>query len=142
MPVTLSHARVLLHARGDESGAAAIRAEAISATSTHITIEPERLRAILRTLPVRAAGSVLAPEPSLDAMATSAAYALWRAVAAATHGAQVLVTPETFSVRQETCGLCPHRDPAARFRLGKCRVCGCTRLKLWLATERCPLGKW
>lgn len=23
-----------------------------------------------------------------------------------------------------------------------CRKCGCTGLKHWLATERCPLGKW
>ena len=24
----------------------------------------------------------------------------------------------------------------------RCRKCGCTALKPWLATEKCPLGKW
>ena len=47
-----------------------------------------------------------------------------------------LVTKETFDARFATCSACEHWA-------GKtCRKCGCTKLKLWLATERCPLDKW
>lgn len=42
------------------------------------------------------------------------------------------------------CNLCPHWKPDGNWGLGECTApgCGCTRAKVWLATERCPLGKW
>jgi hypothetical protein len=42
------------------------------------------------------------------------------------------------------CDLCPHWKPEGNWGLGECTApgCGCTRAKVWLATERCPLGKW
>lgn len=33
-------------------------------------------------------------------------------------------------------------DACADWVGGRCRRCGCTGLKLWLATERCPAGRW
>jgi hypothetical protein len=53
-------------------------------------------------------------------------------------------TREQYDSRMVICGHCPHWDGKARFGLGICRApgCGCSRFKQWLASERCPLGKW
>ena len=77
-------------------------------------------------------------------LATRAAYAAWRAAAAALHGERVLVTEDEYAARSVACESCPHWDGAARAGLGKCNApnCGCTKLKRWLATETCPLRKW
>jgi hypothetical protein len=51
---------------------------------------------------------------------------------------------ETAAARAAICADCEFWAKDARFGLGKCRAkgCGCTSLKLWLATEKCPKGKW
>jgi hypothetical protein len=36
----------------------------------------------------------------------------------------------------------PGWDHSAYGGIGRCRKCGCTALKLRLATAKCPLGKW
>lgn len=53
-------------------------------------------------------------------------------------------SPEVYAARSAICNACPHWDGAARRGLGKCKApgCGCTGLKRWLETEKCPLGKW
>jgi hypothetical protein len=50
----------------------------------------------------------------------------------------------TYMRRSSVCDNCTYWDGGARLGLGTCKApgCGCTRLKRWLATERCPLGKW
>lgn len=55
------------------------------------------------------------------------------------------ITPrEARTHRAKTCAGCPLWSSRARFGLGKCRhsKCGCTRLKVWIASESCPAGKW
>ena len=55
------------------------------------------------------------------------------------------VTAEQYKERALICEKCPLWDGLARFGLGKCKACGCTGLKRWLATERCthPQGsRW
>lgn len=54
------------------------------------------------------------------------------------------VSGETYAARASACEACPMWDGAARLGLGKCNApgCGCTKLKRWLATEKCPLCKW
>ncbi len=49
-----------------------------------------------------------------------------------------------FTLRLAQCRACPHWDEAARAGVGKCNhpKCGCTKAKLWLASERCPIGRW
>jgi hypothetical protein len=42
--------------------------------------------------------------------------------------------------RSKTCGY--RFDENANGGAGKCTKCGCTKLKHWLATSRCPVGKW
>lgn len=49
-------------------------------------------------------------------------------------------TPDRdLQARRVTCAACPDHQPELP---QKCRLCGCTALKLELATERCPVGKW
>lgn len=51
-----------------------------------------------------------------------------------------VVEEAVYARRTEVCLACPFWDGNARFGLGKCKApgCGCTGLKRWLATERCP----
>ena len=53
-----------------------------------------------------------------------------------------VVDRQTFTARLANCAACPFWKPRARFTLGKCEKCGCTKLKHWLATERCPDKRW
>ena len=79
-------------------------------------------------------------EPSLLELAKNFTTALTRWVKA---GAPV-VNEEVYRERISICETCEYWKPEARMGLGKCSApgCGCTKLKLWLKTERCPLGKW
>ena len=55
---------------------------------------------------------------------------------------------DTFKARLTACRgdagtpRCPMFRPHDVFGMGRCGKCGCTSLKLFLATERCPLDKW
>lgn len=55
-----------------------------------------------------------------------------------------LATKPQRNVRAAICSACPYWHPAGNLWLGECRApgCGCTRAKIWLASEKCPLGKW
>lgn len=46
--------------------------------------------------------------------------------------------------RGGACAACDFWHPLGNLGLGECRApsCGCTRLKRWVATEKCPEGKW
>ncbi|MCX7887424.1 MAG: hypothetical protein N3B01_09270 [Verrucomicrobiae bacterium] len=49
---------------------------------------------------------------------------------------------QTLAARRTTCLACQHWQPLARAGLGRCRLCGCTKLKWHIATARCPLNLW
>lgn len=55
-----------------------------------------------------------------------------------------VVDEVTYRARSVTCEGCEMWDGVAWLGLGKCKApgCGCTRLKRWLSTEKCPLKKW
>lgn len=53
-----------------------------------------------------------------------------------------MATDEQQAQRRSICDECPMWDATAFGGRGKCRKCGCGGLKLKLATEKCPLGKW
>lgn len=55
-----------------------------------------------------------------------------------------VVSESEYRLRTQACEGCEFWDGKARFGLGKCKApgCGCTKLKRFLATEKCPLGKW
>lgn len=46
--------------------------------------------------------------------------------------------------RRNACLNCVYWDRKARNGFGKCNhsKCGCTQVKWWLASEKCPDGKW
>ncbi len=37
---------------------------------------------------------------------------------------------------------CDEWNPNSYFKLGNCKVCGCTRGKWYVPNSECPLGKW
>lgn len=49
---------------------------------------------------------------------------------------------EDVDQRKAICSLCVHWDERGFHGWGKCRKCGCSALKLYLATEKCPIGRW
>jgi hypothetical protein len=76
--------------------------------------------------------------PSVMEMAANftGAMARWAKAGFATVGGQA------YEARFATCKGCDKWDGNANAGMGKCRACGCSVLKLWLKTERCPLSKW
>jgi len=74
------------------------------------------------------------PEPTLQQMAANftAAMADWTKAGFRT------VERAVYEKRHTTCQACFYWDAPARGGLGKCRICGCTKFKLWLATTKCP----
>jgi hypothetical protein len=48
-------------------------------------------------------------------------------------------TEEQYNDRLDICRGCEYWKDGA---IGRCMKCGCAGLKLWLKTERCPIGKW
>ena len=49
---------------------------------------------------------------------------------------------ELLESRLQICKSCEFWLSEAYAGLGKCKVCGCTKFKLNLKTEKCPKGKW
>jgi hypothetical protein len=55
----------------------------------------------------------------------------------------VVVSPEDLEKRLAICRNCEKFDAEALNGTGRCKLCGCsTALKLKMATEKCPIGKW
>ncbi len=87
--------------------------------------------------------------PTLVDFVGNFAEAAMRAKAFAEHhGFKALfVSKKEFEQRlNEGCRKCPGRywEEDARLGLSKCShpQCGCTRLKLWLRSEKCPMNVW
>ena len=55
-----------------------------------------------------------------------------------------LASNKIIGQRKDFCMKCSFWEHGARLGLGKCNheKCGCTKIKWWLATESCPIGKW
>lgn len=53
-----------------------------------------------------------------------------------------VTSPELLTSRRESCAGCKWFRPSRVPWLAGCRRCGCSGIKLHMATERCPLGKW
>lgn len=76
--------------------------------------------------------------PSLIVQAGNVARAAGRVVAAIAKGDQVLAPEPVREQRLAICEACEFFDANQR----RCTKCGCGGLKVHLATERCPVGKW
>ena len=53
-----------------------------------------------------------------------------------------VVSRAVFIERLSTCFSCGEWDKRAYFGFGKCKICGCTMGKHWLATSECPKMLW
>lgn len=80
------------------------------------------------------------PEPTVAELAQNFASALARWA----NAGFAVADQATHADRMAVCRACSHWEGGARLGLGACRApgCGCTRFKHWLASEKCPLGKW
>ena len=123
------------------------RADALTAAEMagdYVTLSREQMEALrLKYRPDRRASAAApSPEPTVAELATNAGFAAWRAAAAIVNGERLLVTEAEYRTRSAVCEPCEFWDGSARAGLGKCSApgCGCTKLKRWLATERC--GRW
>lgn len=84
--------------------------------------------------------------PGMIPRAVSLARSIGRWVA---NGAKV-VSEAVLNQRLDQCqgntelgiSRCPHWNGSRLFGTMQCGKCGCTKLKLYLPTERCPIGKW
>lgn len=83
--------------------------------------------------------SLLGP-PSVKAIVGN----LFSALAREFKGGFKVVAKNIFESRLTTCRSCPYWEDDARMGLGKCNhpKCGCTRLKLHLASQSCPQNLW
>jgi hypothetical protein len=52
------------------------------------------------------------------------------------------VTDEQHAERKATCSACPYWQGESYFGYGKCSKCGCSALKLFWKSEKCPIDKW
>lgn len=52
------------------------------------------------------------------------------------------VSAEKHQERLDICAQCRFWRPSAFMGMGKCKKCGCSGVKLWLSTSRCPINKW
>ena len=80
------------------------------------------------------------PEPSKHDLISNFSVAVSKWIAA---GFPILKEND-FKERFKICSNCEFWNSSARFNLGKCNhnKCGCTKFKLWMETESCPIGKW
>ncbi len=77
--------------------------------------------------------------PSLFQQATNAVQAVGSVVASAVRGEAVTVPQEEQDRRLVICHACEFWDAAQ----ARCSKCGCFGAwKTWLASQRCPIGKW
>lgn len=53
-----------------------------------------------------------------------------------------VISDEEFDRRLSICRSCEFWKEGGNLYLGKCEKCGCTKFKLKLATESCPIGNW
>jgi predicted Zn-ribbon and HTH transcriptional regulator len=53
-----------------------------------------------------------------------------------------LAPSEVYASRLDTCKTCDSWSNNAFLGAGSCAKCGCSGVKLKLATSKCPIGKW
>lgn len=53
-----------------------------------------------------------------------------------------VTTHDVVQSRLETCRTCGYWSGESSPFHTACRKCGCTGIKMWMATSRCPIGKW
>jgi hypothetical protein len=88
-------------------------------------------------------GDMLNPSPERASLPKKARR-LGAALVRWTRGGWALAERRARAGRRAACLACPYWRSGGNLGMGECTApgCGCSRFKRWLATERCPLGKW
>ena len=138
MTIRFPVANLPLHCRGRSEGFSDAVMAAAQIIDGQIVIDSEDWQQLVRQ---HVGSATTSPaEPTLAELAANftTALARWSAAGFPT------VSAEAYAARAAACDACEHWQPQARLGLGKCAApgCGCTSLKRWLATEKCPQGKW
>lgn len=82
-------------------------------------------------------------EPTLIKRWTISSKGVAKAVERWSKGGFTIADEKLYNDRKSVCATCEEWDTKGFFNMGKCNQCGCnTAVKLKLATESCPLGKW
>lgn len=77
--------------------------------------------------------------PSFMTMAKNAVVAAASVVDSIVHGEAVTVPQEEQDRRLAICKSCEKFDPVQE----RCTLCGCYgKWKTWIASQKCPIGKW
>lgn len=76
--------------------------------------------------------------PTISEMAASFARSAKQWIAGGAH----TLSFEQYHQRLTTCQGCDRWNGEAFFGFGKCGKCGCSGVKLYMNTEKCPLNKW
>jgi hypothetical protein len=82
--------------------------------------------------------------PTISEKAVNIGKAVVRIAGAVVTGEPVFVSDEIYAARLKVCNACGLWKPDGNGGLGECghKSCGCTKLKLKLATEVCPMKFW
>lgn len=92
-----------------------------------------------REFVIREANGGTSVYPPLREQLGNAASAVGRVAYAMMHGQHIAVDQDEQNRRLAICRDCEFFDATQ----GRCMKCGCFgAFKSWLATERCPIGKW
>lgn len=84
------------------------------------------------------------PTPPVRSAAAVKLFNLKRAMKKWVASGCQLAPSKVRKIRSSICSMCPYWNGDGNIGLGECKApgCGCTRAKVWLATESCPIGKW
>jgi len=86
--------------------------------------------------PCSEATDVLIPEPTLAELAVNFTSSVSRWAA----GGFPVVAEDEYQHRQMICSACEFWRTDGLF--AHCGKCGCSRLKAWMGTSKCPINKW
>ncbi len=111
-----------------------------SAWQAHLANRPRKSTPaqVKASSPARPANSaVKVPSVARQARNVTAAWLKWSAAGCPKRSREEV---QRIAALCETCVYGGDRHPVFRYK--RCKKCGCSRIKLGWATERCPVGKW
>ena len=104
----------------------------------HQKANPEIIERIARRLASNPPDLAMRANPSLPSMMKNLAQAATMYVVDGFKNC----TKEEHSRRFAICHPCEYWNQNGFYGLGQCRKCGCSGAKLWVASSKCPIGKW
>lgn len=110
-----------------------------------LKLTPEQVESLRKAIqPSQEDTQASSPPPTITKKVVNVAKAGGRIVSAVVRRQPIMVSEEEKDRRLSICRQCDLWSEGGNIGLGECKhpLCGCTRFKHGLATERCPAGKW